>query len=224
MNPLPPPSGAAPTTSYYPHPPLVFDSPAYAAQGQGMPQGQAMMPWPPLPAFAGSTVVTYSVPYPAAAWPLPPPPPTAVSNAPVSPPQSSAVQGSLGATSTPHALVSEDLAPKPAQQQRQQRPGTTISPNMQRTGEHPSDFAKGRQVIVNFLAPEVTSAHLIDVFSTIGPLETARIIFDKETGVSRQFGFVYFIRPEDAQRAVHELTGYSLLGRKIKVTVATTQR
>uniref|UniRef100_A0A7S1L294 RRM domain-containing protein n=1 Tax=Neobodo designis TaxID=312471 RepID=A0A7S1L294_NEODS len=81
-----------------------------------------------------------------------------------------------------------------------------------------------KQLIVNFLAPEVTSADLASVFQGIGPIDCARVIVDKVTGVSKQFGFVYFKRPEDAARSVHELTGFPMLGRRIKVTIASSQR
>lgn len=81
-----------------------------------------------------------------------------------------------------------------------------------------------KQLIVNFLDPAVTNADLHAAFSPLGPLTAARVIYDKATGNSRCFGFVYFKRSADAARAVEEMTGRMIMSRRIKASYASPQR
>ncbi len=57
-------------------------------------------------------------------------------------------------------------------------------------------------------------------FEQIGPVESARVITDRETGRSKGFGFVEFVSDEDNQKAIDQLNGKELDGRPINVSLA----
>lgn len=81
-----------------------------------------------------------------------------------------------------------------------------------------------KQLIVNFLDLEVTNADLHAAFSVFGPLDAARVIYDKATARSKGYGFVYYRRSADAATALHSMTGQHMRGRRIKVSYANPQR
>jgi RNA recognition motif-containing protein len=57
-------------------------------------------------------------------------------------------------------------------------------------------------------------------FEQIGPVASARVITDRETGRSKGFGFVEFENDADNQKAVDQLNGKELDGRTINVSLA----
>jgi len=66
----------------------------------------------------------------------------------------------------------------------------------------------------------ITDEKLYDLFSSIGPVESARIITDRNTGKSRGFGFVVMGNSENATAAINRLNGEILGERKISVSEA----
>lgn len=69
--------------------------------------------------------------------------------------------------------------------------------------------------------PFQTSSHdLEELFAGIGPVESASVLEDRETGRSRGFGFVEMSSKEDGERAINELNGKDFGGREIKVNEA----
>lgn len=67
---------------------------------------------------------------------------------------------------------------------------------------------------------ELTDALLSEVFARLGGVERAEVMKDRWTGVSRGFGFVDMVTPEDADNAIAELDGAELMGRILKVAIA----
>lgn len=57
-------------------------------------------------------------------------------------------------------------------------------------------------------------------FEQIGPVSSARVITDRETGRSKGFGFVEYENDADNQKAVDQLNGKELDGRAINVSLA----
>lgn len=81
-----------------------------------------------------------------------------------------------------------------------------------------------RQLFVRGLAPSVTTQDLTDFFSESYPIKVAVVVLDKETKVSKGYGFVTFVDVEDAQRAKDELKGSELQGKKIAVDFAEARQ
>ena len=61
---------------------------------------------------------------------------------------------------------------------------------------------------------------LREYFAQCGTVESASVITDKFSGQSRGFGFIEMATAEEAQRAISELNGKELDGRKITVNVS----
>lgn len=65
----------------------------------------------------------------------------------------------------------------------------------------------------------VTEESLTALFSEYGKLKNVNIIKDMYTGQTKGFGFVEFVNPEDAKKAL-ELDGKDFSGRPLKVNPA----
>ena len=61
-------------------------------------------------------------------------------------------------------------------------------------------------------------------FERFGSIAEAKVIFERDTGRSRGFGFVTFDQPGDADRAVEEMNGADIDGRAVRVNEAEDRR
>ena len=61
---------------------------------------------------------------------------------------------------------------------------------------------------------------LKEIFESFGAVTTARVIFDRDTGRSKGYGFVEMSDPEDAKKALSELDGSIVGGRTLRVNEA----
>lgn len=77
-----------------------------------------------------------------------------------------------------------------------------------------------KRLFVGGLPYETTDSQLAEFFSQIGEVSQATVIIDKYTGQGKGFGFVEFANDEDADKAIKELSGKELGGRKIVVNEA----
>lgn len=77
-----------------------------------------------------------------------------------------------------------------------------------------------QNLFIGSLAYATTDDGLKAHFEQIGPVASARVITDRETGRSKGFGFVEFENESDNQKAVDELNGKELDGRPINVGLA----
>lgn len=66
----------------------------------------------------------------------------------------------------------------------------------------------------------MTNQQLQELFEKFGSVQSAKIITDIYSGKSKGFAFVEMSNDTDAQKAVKELDGYGIEGRKIGVSVA----
>ena len=74
---------------------------------------------------------------------------------------------------------------------------------------------------LNFATDEAT---LRDVCAAHGEVDSAKIIYDHDTGRSRGFAFVAFVREADARRAAHRLDGRNVDGRRVRCNLADERR
>lgn len=79
------------------------------------------------------------------------------------------------------------------------------------------------KLFVGSLAYSATEEQLNELFSSVGTVESAKIITDRETNRSKGFGFVEMSTDEEAQKAIKELNGKELEGRPIVVNEARPQ-
>jgi hypothetical protein len=77
------------------------------------------------------------------------------------------------------------------------------------------------RLFVGGLAFTTSTDGLRDAFARFGPVQSAAVMTDRETGRSRGFGFVEMGSEEEAERAISGLNGSSLDGRMIRVDRAT---
>jgi cold-inducible RNA-binding protein len=77
-----------------------------------------------------------------------------------------------------------------------------------------------KRLFVGSLAWKVTDQELKELFETIGPVVTATVMMDRDTGKSRGFAFVEMQSQEDADKAVDVLNGHDMDGRSIAVSIA----
>ena len=77
-----------------------------------------------------------------------------------------------------------------------------------------------QNLFIGSLAYATTDDGLKEFFAQIGPVASARVITDRDTGRSKGFGFVEFENDDDNQKAVDQLNGKELDGRPINVSLA----
>ncbi|KAL6107684.1 elavl1 [Pungitius sinensis] len=113
------------------------------------------------------------------------------------------------------------------------------SQNDVRDGQHASKGASGKELydngyceqmmedddsrtnlIVNYLPQSMSQDELRSLFSSVGDVESAKLIRDKVAGHSLGYGFVNFVNPNDAERAISTLNGLRLQSKTIKVSFA----
>ncbi len=75
-------------------------------------------------------------------------------------------------------------------------------------------------IYVGNLSREVTEDDLLEAFKEFGQVESVKIITDRVSGESREFGFVEMPAKAEAQSAINSLNGKELKGRTIKVNEA----
>merc|ERR1719445_1836681 len=75
-------------------------------------------------------------------------------------------------------------------------------------------------LIVNYLPQTMTQEEIRSLFSSIGEVESCKLIRDKVTGQSLGFGFVNYQQADDATKAIQTLNGLRLQNKTIKVSYA----
>ncbi|XP_076930212.1 glycine-rich RNA-binding protein 4, mitochondrial-like [Bidens hawaiensis] len=76
------------------------------------------------------------------------------------------------------------------------------------------------KLFVAGLSWSVDERSLKDAFSSFGEVSEVRIMYDKDSGRSRGFGFVNFSKEDEANSAKDAMDGKAFLGRPLKVSYA----
>lgn len=78
-------------------------------------------------------------------------------------------------------------------------------------------------LIINYIPQTMTETRLIEIFRTIGPVKSGRIMYDKETGNSFGYGFITYQTEEDAHMAIQKLNGFEIDNKTLKVSYSRPQ-
>ncbi len=76
-----------------------------------------------------------------------------------------------------------------------------------------------KKLYVGNLPYSVNDASLAEMFAEYGEVSSASVIFDRQSGRSKGFGFVE-LEDDAAEKAVSEMDGKDMEGRNIKVSEA----
>ncbi|ESO01540.1 hypothetical protein HELRODRAFT_112541 [Helobdella robusta] len=77
-----------------------------------------------------------------------------------------------------------------------------------------------RSVFVGNIPYEATEDQLREIFSQAGPVVSFRLVYDRETGKPKGYGFCEYQDTETAQSAMRNLNNYDFHGRPLRVGVA----
>jgi len=75
-------------------------------------------------------------------------------------------------------------------------------------------------LIVNYLPQTLNDDEFRLMFTSIGPIYSCRIMRDKRTGYSFGYGFVNYVKTQDATQAIATLNGKNIQNKQIKVALA----
>ncbi|XP_043640892.1 ELAV-like protein 1 isoform X2 [Drosophila teissieri] len=75
-------------------------------------------------------------------------------------------------------------------------------------------------LIVNYLPQTMSQDEIRSLFVSFGEVESCKLIRDKVTGQSLGYGFVNYVKQEDAEKAINALNGLRLQNKTIKVSIA----
>ncbi|MBA2334598.1 MAG: RNA-binding protein [Blastocatellia bacterium] len=76
------------------------------------------------------------------------------------------------------------------------------------------------KLYVGNLSFDTSNSELQELFATIGTVESATVVEDRDTGRSRGFGFVEMSTKEEGDNAIDQLNGKEVNGRELKVNEA----
>jgi RNA recognition motif-containing protein len=76
------------------------------------------------------------------------------------------------------------------------------------------------KLFVGSLSYNTTDEGLEAFFASVGTVQSAKVIMDRDTNRSKGFGFVEMSTDDEAKAAVEQLNGQDLDGRKLIVTEA----
>jgi RNA recognition motif-containing protein len=78
-------------------------------------------------------------------------------------------------------------------------------------------------ILVGNLNPDVTEQDIRCLFEKHGPVQRSKMMTDRQTGLSRGFGFIQMKTDSEAERAIIALNGTDLNGKALKVNQARPQ-
>ncbi|URD82076.1 31 kDa ribonucleoprotein, chloroplastic [Musa troglodytarum] len=94
------------------------------------------------------------------------------------------------------------------------------APRGRRVERTPRQFEPSFRIYVGNLPWQVDDSRLGQIFSEHGKVLEARVVYDRETGRSRGFGFVKMAARSEMDDAIAALDGQSFDGRALRVNVA----
>lgn len=80
------------------------------------------------------------------------------------------------------------------------------------------------RILVGNIPYEATEEQLKDIFSEVGPVVSFRLVYDRETGKPKGYGFCEYKDQDTALSAMRNLNGYELNGRALRVDNAASEK
>ena len=71
---------------------------------------------------------------------------------------------------------------------------------------------------------DASEEKLKDIFSEVGPVISFKLVYDRESGKPKGYGFCEYRDQETASSAMRNLNGHELAGRNLRVDTATNER
>ena len=102
----------------------------------------------------------------------------------------------------------------------QGQPVPVLGTNLPAPRVDSEDQKSKTNLIINYLPPKMTEEELKSIFTTIGTVQSVKIVKNKTTRDSMGYAFVNYGVPEHADRAVKDLNGLQVGNKSIKVTYA----
>jgi cleavage stimulation factor subunit 2 len=81
-----------------------------------------------------------------------------------------------------------------------------------------------RSVFVGNIPYEATEERLKEIFSEVGPVISFKLVYDRETGKPKGYGFCEYADVETALSAMRNLNGVEIGGRTLRVDNACTEK
>jgi len=81
-----------------------------------------------------------------------------------------------------------------------------------------------RSVFVGNIPYEATEEKLKDIFSEVGAVASFKLVYDRETGKPKGYGFCEYKDQETALSAMRNLNGFEIAGRTLRVDNACTEK
>lgn len=79
------------------------------------------------------------------------------------------------------------------------------------------DAVTGPRLHVGNLSYDAAESDLVDLFKGAGQVQTAEVVYHRDTQRSKGFAFVQMLTMEEARRAVTELHGKEFMGRRLEI-------
>lgn len=77
-----------------------------------------------------------------------------------------------------------------------------------------------RNLMINYIPTTIDEMQLRQLFEMYGPIESIKIVCDRETRQSRGYGFVKYRFGFSALHAIQYLNGYPIMNKRLKVAYA----
>ncbi|KAJ3036657.1 hypothetical protein HDV00_002481 [Rhizophlyctis rosea] len=81
-----------------------------------------------------------------------------------------------------------------------------------------------RVVFVGNIPYDLTEPQLIEIFNEVGPVVSFRLLFDRDSGKPKGYGFCTFQDADTAASAVRNLNGYDVGGRQLRIDFAESDK
>jgi RNA recognition motif-containing protein len=92
--------------------------------------------------------------------------------------------------------------------------------SFRRTAGYQGEFVMEARLYVGNLSYATSEDDLRTLFAQAGPVVSAAVITDRDTGTSKGFGFVEMTSQVDAEKAISMFNAYQLGDRQLKVNIA----